>query len=589
MINFMEVRMNKRSEWFYRAGWGVCIHFLAIPASTSDSTGLSSSSWNRRVETFNVPRLAAQLAEAGAGYLIITVGQNSGYYCSPNSCYDRIVGPGFCSERDLPAELSAELAKYNIRLLTYLPSNSPAGDVHAMRALDSIPPWDFSKWGAMNPAALAAYASSDSRMRRFQTYWEEIIREWSLRWNRGVSGWWFDGCYFGDKMYDFSDAPNYSSFAAAARSGNPDAIVAYNSGVKYPPVQISDEEDYTAGEINDPWQIPSDCGQQDYPARYHVLSFAGKFWGTGPLRYSPGELAAITAKIMNRDGVVSWDIPFCHADGTIRSEDLEVLKNFSRLLPASRDILPLPDAELEAVQTPLRVWPGNHLQSGQGLLRINNSASVPRSWEIGGQSFPLKPGETHELEVTLPSTAGNGNSIYYLECGEYRRSFPVEPNTEVRLSSTPAPMPEVRVEDVLVGRLELGSDNQALLIRGEVFDERVFQSDIPWMGSCIELFFVVNGVVRQYFLVPAAGNKPDSVRVMPDYREEGKIMFMTIPGEKGYTFETAIPLELTGEEPGGIRMEAKINVNNSHGFMFGQLFGVSRLNHAGCYKGRLVF
>ena len=349
--------MNGRSEWFRQSGWGVCMHFLAIAASTSDTVGLSCKSWNARVNAFDAKKLAAQLAEIKAGYLLLTLGQNSGYYCSPNCCYDRIVGPGFCSERDLPADLQRELAKYGIPLLAYLPSNAPAGDHHAMRALDAIPPWDFSVWGAVNMGELTKSASPDSRLKQFQRYWQEIIREWSERWGEGVAGWWFDGCYFADRMYDFPDEPNFSSFAAAARAGNPEALVAFNSGVKYPPVQISAEEDYLAGEINDLWQIPPETSRKDYQACYHALTYAGEFWGAGKLRYSAGEMAAATAKILSGDGCVSWDIPFNHADGTIRPEDLEVLKEFSLLLPTGNREPRLPDATLEIIAPPQRVWP----------------------------------------------------------------------------------------------------------------------------------------------------------------------------------------------------------------------------------------
>ena len=43
------------------------------------------------------------------------------------------------------------------------------------------------------------------------------------RWGQKVWGWWFDGCYFADAMYRHPDAPNFASFAAAAKAGNPDA------------------------------------------------------------------------------------------------------------------------------------------------------------------------------------------------------------------------------------------------------------------------------------------------------------------------------------------------------------------------------
>ena len=73
----------------------------------------------------------------------LTLGQNSGHYCSPNATYDRIVGiaPSKCSRRDLIADLAKALSARNIRLMVYLPSGAPAADPVARKALG----W---RWGA---------------------------------------------------------------------------------------------------------------------------------------------------------------------------------------------------------------------------------------------------------------------------------------------------------------------------------------------------------------------------------------------------------------------------------------------------------
>ena len=55
---------------------------------------------------------------------------------------------------------------------------------------------------------------------------------------------------FADDMYRFDDEPNFSSFAAALRAGDPDPIVAFNPGVRVPVVAHTKHEDYVAGEVN---------------------------------------------------------------------------------------------------------------------------------------------------------------------------------------------------------------------------------------------------------------------------------------------------------------------------------------------------
>ena len=76
------------------------------------------------MDAFDVNGLADQLASAGAGYFVLTLGQNSGFYCSPNATYDKLTGitPSKCARRDLVSDLSAALRAKRIRLMVYLPA-----------------------------------------------------------------------------------------------------------------------------------------------------------------------------------------------------------------------------------------------------------------------------------------------------------------------------------------------------------------------------------------------------------------------------------------------------------------------------------
>ena len=236
----------ERADWFHDARWGVMTHYLGAPPSSSGGKDLTAEMWNRQVDAFDVPGLADQVASTGAKYLLFTIGQNSGHYCAPNATYDRLVGisPSKCSRRDLVAELAVELKKRDVRLLVYLPSGAPAADVEARKKLGWL-------WGRSGGWQLPGEPVG-GRLADFQRKWESIIREWSLRWGKDVAGWWIDGCYFADEMYRFDDEPNFASFAAALRAGNPDAIVAFNPGVRVPVIAYTKYEDYTAGEVNLP-------------------------------------------------------------------------------------------------------------------------------------------------------------------------------------------------------------------------------------------------------------------------------------------------------------------------------------------------
>jgi len=229
--------VQDRARWMAEARFGVMTHYLADWQSQVHHLDMSVEQWTRLVDGCDVERMARQLESVGAGYYEISIGQNSGYYLAPNAAYDRITGiqPSKCSRRDLVADLYEALDKRGIRLMVYLPSGAPAQDKAAAAALE--------------------WRNGPYPNREFQTKWQQVIREWSERWGKKVAGWWFDGCYFPNSMYRSPDPPNFSSFAAAARAGNPDTAIAFNPGVVYRMLSLTPQEDFTAGEIDKPGKV----------------------------------------------------------------------------------------------------------------------------------------------------------------------------------------------------------------------------------------------------------------------------------------------------------------------------------------------
>jgi len=300
------------ADWFRAARWGVFNHYLA-------PNELTAEAWDRQVSAFGASAYADQISSTGAGYCFITIGQNSGHYCAPNATYDELVGirPSKCSQRDLVADLAEALERRDIPLLVYLPSGAPAADPIACERLG----WE---WGFEGGWPGGWGVRTGKRLAEFQARWEAVIREWSLRWGSSVRGWWFDGCYFADEMYRHQEAPNFSSFAAAARAGNPESIVAFNPGVLYPIVRHSEDEDYTAGEITEPDQVACE-GRWVDGAQLHVLSYLGPTWGAAPPRFSSEQVVELTRRIVACEGVVSWDVPI-GPDGSIPSQFIEQLR-----------------------------------------------------------------------------------------------------------------------------------------------------------------------------------------------------------------------------------------------------------------------
>ncbi len=307
-----------RAAWMQNPhyAWGVMTHYLADWQARVNNLEMTVDLWNKMVDGFDVEAMAKRLEQVGAGHYQLSIGQNSGYYLSPNAVYDKFVGiePGKCSHRDLVADIYEPLHKHDIKLMVYLPSGAPGGDRVAHEALE----WQNGPYPNRN----------------FQRKWEQVIAEWSRAWGTKVTGWWFDGCYFPNSMYRSVEPPNFTSFAAAARAGNPESAVAFNPGVIYRLISMSPDEDFTAGEVDKPDQVTvrrSADGRID-GTQIHMLSFLGEKWGMGAPRFTADQVVEYTKKIRDFGGSVTWDVPVT-LNGTITDPFLEQLAALGKAFP----------------------------------------------------------------------------------------------------------------------------------------------------------------------------------------------------------------------------------------------------------------
>lgn len=311
---------TEEPAWFAEAKYGVMFHYLV-------DSRVSSEEWSKQVDAFDVAAFAETIAGTGVNYVMFTIGQNSGHYCAPNATYDKLVGivPSKCSRRDLIADLAKVLKERDIRLMVYLPSGAPAADHEARRKLKWL-------WGAEGGWQLPGEPVG-GRLEDFQRHWEAVISEWSKRWGTDVSGWWIDGCYFADKMYLSEMAPNFTSFAAALKSGNPDSVVAFNPGVGASVRPNTKHDDYSAGEVNLP-QLPvaaANCHGRwiecdGKKVRFHILTYLGTTWGAGDEPQMPdAEVARLAEAVTAKGGVVTFDVPV-RKDGSISKPFLKQLK-----------------------------------------------------------------------------------------------------------------------------------------------------------------------------------------------------------------------------------------------------------------------
>jgi hypothetical protein len=551
---------NPRTDWLSAARWGVMAHFIA-EIFEANTESLTVERWNEMVDGFDVPGLGRQLDEIRPGYYLTTVTQNSGFVASPNAAYDKYVGREVsrCSRRDLVADLIEELEPRGIPLIIYLPSDAPWFDLPAVAKFQ----------GRFGPY----------RNREFQLMWEDVVREFAERWGTHIKGWWFDGCYQGESMYFQPDEPNLHSFARAARAGNPDAILAFNPGVMIK--AYGDEEDYTAGEINEPETV--ECrGRWFEGEQWHMLTFLGSIWGQRGLRYSAEQIAEITRNAVAEGGAVTYDMP-PQPNGLYYPEFMEVMRGLNEALAE-----PGREKISVAVTDPPLISEAGRSHPGQVRYRVKNlstgrlsSTLVPRAVPsealafLGATAIPydLQPGQEVEIlvdfdlaaETAAPRVSAEGSTL----------PVPVIPRQEILIQRVPATFSLAELEPAMAGvkprrllaegaelaEIRLARTDDFLAVQAQVTDRAMKHSTMVYDGTCLEVWgapyreegFV--GATPQFYLRPALAGvpasalrpDPDNPLVSPALVPDIAVQSRELP--EGYTLTALIPLEIFGVDP----------------------------------------
>ena len=73
--------------WMQEKNYGIMVHYLSNTQPKSEEERFSD--WNEMVDAFDVKGFAEDMARMGVGWVIFPFGQNTGYYCSPNSILER--------------------------------------------------------------------------------------------------------------------------------------------------------------------------------------------------------------------------------------------------------------------------------------------------------------------------------------------------------------------------------------------------------------------------------------------------------------------------------------------------------------------
>jgi alpha-L-fucosidase len=217
---------SHRADWMAQGSYGVMVHYLITPRG-QDAAG-KAADFNRTIDGFDLDHFTEQFQQSGADWLIFTIGQNTGYYNSPNPVLERLL-PQRTPRRDLIAEIARRVKAMGKRFIVYLPVELAGQSAEVQQAFA----WD--------PQDQTEF------LRRYL----EFVRAYSVKLGKLHDGWWFDGCY--DNIHQ--GKWNWQDWLDAARAGNPDATVAFNDGAfcvgRVKP--LTPLQDYHAGEVHLLW------------------------------------------------------------------------------------------------------------------------------------------------------------------------------------------------------------------------------------------------------------------------------------------------------------------------------------------------
>lgn len=279
------------TDWFCKSKYGLFFHYLFSI---------------EEMKSFDPEKFASQVAQTGAGYVVLTLGQNSGFYCGPNDTYEQLTHNSKgskCFLGDVPLQAANALKPYGIKLMLYLPSHPPSADNNASKALgldQSIcPDWNINDETVKN--------------------WSLVIKAWSEHYGKNISGWWFDGFY----PFISMNSNHAKLYKEAVLSGNEDSIIALNQGLEPTIYPANEYCDYTAGEFNEYGAMPTERFVDG--AQWHIASFIGSDWLNGTVCVDKDFFADYINKVNAKGGVVSIGLAI-NSDGSMSPEQLDYMK-----------------------------------------------------------------------------------------------------------------------------------------------------------------------------------------------------------------------------------------------------------------------
>ncbi len=327
----LNVHAAVKERWLQKSKFGLMFHYEAFKNHNPDS-------YNRTIDSFDVDQFVSSVKSTKADYIIFVIGQHWGRYCAPNKAYEKLLGVKngvWTSRRDLIMELGTQLAKKDIKLIIYMTARAPMRHYQVIKAMgDTLPSINGKPVGReinpmSHPKRVKGFRRSENQAPNpvFLKNWGEVCGEWSRRYGKLVSGWWFDGYKMEMKeAYEplKKERYNIDTWIDAVRSGNPEAELAFNAGAH--PIlslctngKLCPHQTFTSGENHNFFQrtkkgLGKALTPKNFPAPkglvWHLLLPASNGWGAGTeLRFKVPYLKERINLINAEDGTVTLDVP----------------------------------------------------------------------------------------------------------------------------------------------------------------------------------------------------------------------------------------------------------------------------------------
>ena len=205
-------RLRSKPEWLNTADYGLFFHWNA---RSKPRTG-DPKPYVDAVRDFDVVRFASMVWATGAKFVVLTTSWGGPTFPAPLKTVESMV-PGSTTTRDLIADMSDALAKWNIQLLVYCN-------------------FRLNRMGLQKDHCFTGQLS-DTAFDNIISIYSEI----SKRYKTKVAGFWIDD---GMAMYPYN-AP-FEQLTKAMKEYNKNSVVCYNSWI-YP--RFTEFQDFYGGEL----------------------------------------------------------------------------------------------------------------------------------------------------------------------------------------------------------------------------------------------------------------------------------------------------------------------------------------------------